>query len=224
LSTYVIRRAATAPPLDGDWDDRCWSKADVADISHFHPASSSHRPRTRAKVLYDDTGLHLFFTVSDQYVRCVRQNFQDQVCRDSCVEFFVQPEGSPGYFNFEFNCGGTMLLMYIVDPTREGSAFKDSISVASEWANLVRVRHSLPRRIEPEITTAINWNLQAHIPFRIFEPYIKSPVKMGNSATWRGNFYKCGDDTSHPHWASWNAIGDELNFHQPAKFGAQRFE
>ncbi|MCD6337129.1 MAG: hypothetical protein J7M01_02720, partial [Candidatus Marinimicrobia bacterium] len=33
-----------------------------------------------------------------------------------------------------------------------------------------------------------------------------------------GNLYKCGDKTSHPHWASWSPI-DKLNFHQPKHFG-----
>ena len=33
---------------------------------------------------------------------------------------------------------------------------------------------------------------------------------------WRANFYKCGDETSHPHWASWSPVG-RLDFHRPQR-------
>ncbi|MCH8859253.1 MAG: hypothetical protein IID54_06710 [Proteobacteria bacterium] len=39
------------------------------------------------------------------------------------------------------------------------------------------------------------------------------------STNWRGNFYKCGDKTSHPHWGMWSPITNRLSFHQPALFG-----
>ena len=42
--------------------------------------------------------------------------------------------------------------------------------------------------------------------------------------TWRGNFYKCADRSSHPHWASWSPLGEPLNFHTPQFFGPLRLE
>jgi hypothetical protein len=45
-------------------------------------------------------------------------------------------------------------------------------------------------------------------------------IEKGN--LWRANFYKCGDDTSHPHWAAWSPV-DELNFHLPRCFGRLGF-
>ena len=40
---------------------------------------------------------------------------------------------------------------------------------------------------------------------------------------WRGNFFKCVEENSHPHWASWSPV-DEFNFHLPQCFGVLRFE
>jgi len=40
---------------------------------------------------------------------------------------------------------------------------------------------------------------------------------------WRANCFKCADETSHPHWASWAPIGEALNFHQPQYFGVFHF-
>jgi cellulose/xylan binding protein with CBM9 domain len=61
------------------------------------------------------------------------------------------------------------------------------------------------------------------IPFAMMESYV-SATGDPRGQTWRGNLFKCGDETSHPHWASWAPIGQELNFHQPEKFGELRFE
>jgi len=41
-----------------------------------------------------------------------------------------------------------------------------------------------------------------------------------STKVFRGNFFKCGDETSHPHWASWSPISEELNFHRPETFGS----
>jgi len=67
----------------------------------------------------------------------------------------------------------------------------------------------------------VEWCLEYAIPVALFEAYAGS---LGNlaSQTWRGNFFKCADATSHPHWASWAPIGEELNFHQPEFFAPLR--
>jgi hypothetical protein len=46
--------------------------------------------------------------------------------------------------------------------------------------------------------------------------------KIGGQS-WRGNFFKCAEEISHPHWASWSPV-DELNFHLPRCFGTIHFE
>jgi hypothetical protein len=50
------------------------------------------------------------------------------------------------------------------------------------------------------------------------EPYC-GPLRPVRGQRWRANAFKCGDQTSHPHWASWAPIGEALNFHQPGRFG-----
>ena len=37
---------------------------------------------------------------------------------------------------------------------------------------------------------------------------------------WKANFYKCGDETLHPHFGCWNpVVAEEPNFHLPEFFG-----
>jgi len=49
------------------------------------------------------------------------------------------------------------------------------------------------------------------------------PLADPAGQTWRGNFYKCAEDNSHPHWASWAPIGERLNFHVPEHFAPLHF-
>ena len=49
--------------------------------------------------------------------------------------------------------------------------------------------------------------------------------KAGPGVTWRANFYKCADHTSHPHWLSWSVIGSgKFEFHVPEYFGTLEFK
>src|SRR5688572_16360107 len=122
---YRVRRVDAPPSLDAGAGEGLWSGAAVAAIANFHPSSSEHRPQSQVRMLHDGTSLYIQFHVAaDRFVRSIHTAYQDAVCQDSCVEFFVQPKPEGGYFNFELNCGGAMLLMYIEDPTLIGGAMR----------------------------------------------------------------------------------------------------
>jgi len=219
---YIIRKQLTRGARPADWADAAWQNAETLELKNFRPEGSDHRPRTSARVLYDERGIHGIYQVEDRFVRCVWTEYGNDVWKDSCVEFFVQPRPDRGYFNFEFNCGGAFLCYHIVDPTRTADGFKEFAPVPWEIARGVQVRSSLPRTVEPEITEPVTWTLQFFIPFALFEKLL-GPLGEIAGQTWRGNFYKCGDETSHPHWASWSPV-DEFNFHLPRCFGDVKCE
>jgi len=235
---YLVKKALSAPALDGQWDSEAWANAETLTIAWFHPRSSGHRPVTEARVLYTLEGIHVIFRVQDRYVLSTRTEYQSQVCSDACVEFFLQPlpgidpnhritagKPTPGYFNFEMNCGGTLLLRYVTNPARPD---KDSDLAAYEkvpWEQTSRIRvfHSMPATVAPEIQEAVEWVNQYFVPFALFEPYV-GPIGGVSGQVWYGNFYKCAEDCSHPHWATWAPIGEALNFHTPEYFAPLRLE
>jgi hypothetical protein len=218
---YILRLAAAAPALQAGWDDPIWRQAETLEIQHFRPESSDHRPHTSARMLFNTTGLYGIFRVHDRYVRCVRTQYHDEVWKDSCVELFAQPKPDRGYFNFEFNCGGAFLCCYITNPERAPGGFKEYAKVPADIGETIRVQASLPRRVEPEITVPVSWTLSFFIPFALFEHYL-GPLGTQAGQVWRGNLFKCAEENSHPHWASWSPV-DEFNFHRPSCFGSLRF-
>jgi hypothetical protein len=220
---YHVGRTEEPPAFSGNWSGGAWAGVSPLQVDYFHPAGSEHRPRTEAKVLYDDRHLYVLFRVQDRYVRAVAEGFQGPVWADSCAEAFLRPREDRGYFNFEMNCGGTLLLYYIEDPRRTEQGFASYTPVAADRAAEMRIYHSLPSRVDPEIGEPVEWHLEYSIPLSLFEAYVGEELNPAGER-WRGNFYKCGDETSHPHWASWAPIGEELNFHCPEYFGVLQFE
>jgi len=199
--------------------------ADVAPlaIEHFLSKSSVHRPRTTVQVCHDNERIRVRFTVVDCFVRAVSARYHDRIWCDSCVEFFVQPRLGAGYFNFEFSANSRFLISYITDPVRVPGGFKAFVKISEQEARAVEVKSSLGDGIiDPEIQAPLTWTLDAAIPISLLEHYV-GPLRPLTGRSWRGNFYKCGDETSHPHWASWSPITTGDSFHQPRYFGELTF-
>ena len=223
MPTYTVRRAVVPPEHRGAWQGPAWRAAETMRIGAFHPRSSDHHPAVEAALLYDADHLHALFRVQDRYVRSIHTAYDSDTYKDSCVELFVQPAGQPGYFALEVNCGGAFSLRYIEDPTRTADRFAKWARVSPALADTIRVSHSLPEVVDPELTAPVDWFVEVSWPFAVMEAYC-GPIRPVAGRRWRGNAFKCADDTSHPHWASWAPIGEALNFHQPGWFGALEFE
>lgn len=220
--TYTIRSCPAPPLLTADWEDPVWQAAETLQVGNFLPQSSDHHPETFARLLWDANGLHGIFLVRDRYVRCIRSNYFDQVWKDSCVEFFIQPKADGGYFNFEFNCGGAHLCCYITDWRLKDGWFAEALKLPASVGQRVQIKASLPHIVDPELTEPTDWTLQFFIPFNVLEEYI-GPLGNLRSQMWRGNFFKCAEEVSHPHWTAWSPVS-EFNFHLPKCFGEIRFE
>lgn len=220
--TYIVRRTRDVPALDGNWHSPVWQQAETLTVAHFRPESSAHYPHTQARLLHNDDTIFVLFRVQDAYVRSLQTEYCGPVCTDSCVEWFAQPRTDKGYINFEINCGGTLHCSYVADPTRTPDGFKSFEYVPQEWAQRIRIYHSLPTVVEPEHTGDIEWFVEYHVPLALFEHYTGTLGSL-SGREWRVNFYKCADHTSHPHWAAWSPV-QELNFHRPQDFAPMRFE
>lgn len=214
---YTVRKTASRPVLNGNWSAPVWQAAETLTVANVRPESSDHHPKVAARLLHSGTAIYGIYRVEDRYVRAAHQGFQAPVCRDSCVEFFCRPHVGIGYFNFEFNCGGALLCSYIRDWTRIGKAgFADFEMLGPEAPEAVDIFHSLPEKVDPEIAEPTVWTLQFAIPVSLLETYCGLLGDL-SGRTWTANLYKCGDETSHPHWLTWAPV-DALNFHLPNCF------
>ena len=67
-----------------------------------------------------------------------------------------------------------------------------------------------------------DWEIMIRIPVEVLT-YSKIKSLSGLKGT--ANFYKCGDETSIPHYVTWNPVKTkEPDYHRPEFFGQIQFE
>ncbi|MCM1292999.1 MAG: carbohydrate-binding family 9-like protein [Bacteroides sp.] len=166
-----------------------------------------YKPLTAISIAHSGTTLYIDYAVRCNYLRAVNHTNNSSVHQDSCVEFFVCPDGQLPYYNFEFNCIGTIHAACRQD-RHNGTPLSD--------AQLDKVRRypSVGTRPFEEMQGMFMWNLLVAIPFEVMNvKYEGKPVNM------KGNFYKCADLTAAPHFLSWAPINTpEPDFHRPEFF------
>ena len=67
-----------------------------------------YHPVTIFSMCYSKDYIYIDFFVRGNYLRAVNYTNNSPVCEDSCVECFLSVPGSGEYWNFEFNCIGTI--------------------------------------------------------------------------------------------------------------------
>jgi hypothetical protein len=218
---YKIKRIIGSHENMGSWGTSPWQDIPIGLLGHFMGNRPEHFPKTELKMAYDGTSVFVMFRVEDRYIRATAMQHQESVCGDSCVEFFFSPgpDVSQGYFNLEINCGGTLLFHF--HPFSDRGNF---IELPLALCNRIQCRHSLPQIIDQEIQDAVTWTVSFRIPMDVLQEYIQ-PVLPAPGAVWCGNFYKCADATSHPHWLTWTPVdAPRPDFHLPHFFGTLEFE
>ncbi len=143
---------------------------------------------------------------ADPKITCYQPD--DLVYNDSCMEVFLNcfPELSEAkYLNVEMNAAGTALCAF---------------GTATDRHFLLQM--GLP---QPVVTASRGsdendnyWQLRCVIPENLLEALYQRPCRFAPGDRLRGNFYKCGDETASPHWASWSPVS-AVRFHCPEEFG-----
>lgn len=173
------------------------------------PVKYPYKPFCRFKATRSADSLFIYFHISEKNIRAIHDTDQQPVWQDSCVEFFCQHPFEDEYFNFEFNCIGTCLAT-----KRKGRDTDVKPLSASDMKSVKRFA-SLGDKPFDEQSGYFEWELTVEIPFKLMEINTADIPQ-----TLRGNFYKCGDETSDPHYISWNPVETENpDFHRPDFFG-----
>ena len=182
--------------------DPAWSLAQVQRIEEY-PWKSEERPyspeKVEFRVLHDGSSLYVRFDTWEEEVRATYTVPNDPVCRDSCVEFFFQPDNADGrYLSFEINPLGTLLIGL-------GNGIHDIVYLPDDRSQF---------KIET-YREAHHWQVCYEIP----ETFMRKFYNV-LSAQIKGNFMKCADDSAKPHHGCWSKIVmPHPAFHVPQFFG-----
>lgn len=171
----------------------------------------SYKPSVEFAIAYNDNNIFLKYYVAENSIRAVNTAINSAVWEDSCVEFFIRFEDDNAYYNFEFNCIGTVLVGY-------GDSKVGRLLLPEELISNIICRSVI---VKDPSSTNVHWELTIAIPNTLFF-YNKIDSLKGKRCA--ANFYKCGDQLPVPHFISWsNILSSEPNFHLPEFFGAIHF-
>ena len=107
------------------------------------------------------------------------------VCTDSCLEFFFKPDPHDvNYINFEVNPKCVM-----------------HIGLGKDRYNRLLIDEPRETFCAESEANEGDWWLKYDIPDAFLLKYFKEIAPAS-----RANFYKCGDLTDHPHYASWAPV------------------
>ncbi len=214
----TIQKKSIHLPLITELDD-CQTADDVVSMLEArgkrHSISSlnwpdlfDYAPLTTFTTAHSQTAIYIDFFVRCNYLRAENYVNQSPVSQDSCVEFFVSPTCDNHYWNFEFNCIGTINASH-------RSERKNPTRLSQDELSRIRVSGSCGTRPFREMEGIFGWNLLVAIPLDLIGiKYEGTPLTM------TANFYKCASATSAPHYLSWNPVNSERpDFHRPEDFG-----
>src|SRR5688572_10595175 len=161
--TYRVMAIREQITIDGKWDKPIWEKVKPVKIENRMGEEPRFRPRTEAKMLYDEANVYVIFRVHDKFVKSTVTSYNGHVSGDSCVEFFFSPNSAEPthYFNLEINAGGTPLIFFITNP------WKNFVKLPDELISKIEIAHSLPAVVDPEIEEEITWTIECRIPLEM---------------------------------------------------------
>ena len=175
-----------------------------------------YKPDVKFRIAHNNDQIWLKFYVTEDNILAQRTQTNSATHRDSCVEFFIDPQQNGNYYNFEFNCIGVTHLAY--GPSGRERKFIDPELIQQK----IKTVSSLGTTSFEEKRGGHSWDMTVVIPAEIFVH--EKNFQIGGLTT-NANFYKCGDDTTEKHYLTWNPVGGERpNFHQPSFFGKLVFE
>ena len=193
-------------PVGTTADSVDWNAIPAAPVDNFFWLEG-HTPATAARLVYvEGFGFLLRMTCAEKEPLRRYRQYNDPVYTDSCLEFFCDWLGDGRYINLEMNPKGTLLSCIGAD--RHARTPIADLSGGEIFT------------VKGEILDGC-WQVTAAIPTALLCRILDvETIPFGKGYTFRGNFYKCGDETPVPHYGMWNPVGTERpDFHRPDYFG-----
>ncbi|MFR8012544.1 MAG: carbohydrate-binding family 9-like protein [Clostridia bacterium] len=184
----------------------CFETAPCAQLDSFHwEAELPYRPKTSAQLCAVRGGGIYYRAFTDETdLRAVGTQRDDPVYEDSCLELFLNPfpEQSDCYINVEVNPNGAFLCQF--GPERENRRWVRDLTELAPEVHAFRENGG--------------WGITVHLGEDFLQALYGADYHT-QKRTMRGNFYKCGDRTDHPHYGAFAPVSTlPPGFHNPECF------
>ncbi len=233
---YTVLRASGTITIDGNDDEKDWSKAPWTELFTDIESGADSNPlrKSHCKMLWDDDYLYLFARLDETNLWASLTQHDSQVFQDNAFEMFIDPSGSNfNYFEFQINAYGTVWDLFMPKPYRNGGKNLTTWDLKD-----LKKAIQLNGTINNPLDTDKGWSIELAIPFKSVSLNGNKPPKTGT--IWRMNFSRVQWDidtlngsyfrrkdpnTGKPmaeHYNVWSPQGI-VNLHYPERWGYIQF-
>ncbi len=197
MSAYVVKRVEKPD----------WTEIEAVELVH-QPWLEPCDVAAKAQACHDGENLYIRMEAEEKDILATLTGPLDQVCNDSCLEFFFAPKADDiRYFNFELN---KLCNAYV--------------GFGGERKTRVRQILKNPQETLAAVSfdTEKGWGIEYRVPASFIQMYMPEFRLEGEAAC---NFYKCGDKTKIRHYLAWAPLSSEKpDYHRRQDFGRMIFE
>lgn len=182
----------------------------------IEPWSITLQPSCEAafSISHFNHGICIRYSISEPFISAKKRKINDEVHQDNCVEFFIALGNDTDYYNFEFNCLGSIKAAFGKDRYNRCSLPIEELSKLHESME-ISIDNTLDNK-------QIKWSLKVVLGQDVF---VHHSEQLFDGLTCSANFTKCGDALPNPHFLSWVGLSSATpDFHQPLSFGKLIFE
>jgi len=212
LPRYEVKRASSAPTIDGKLDEAAWGQASAPiGLQFLWDSQTGAKQKTAARLLWDAQALYIGFDVDDADITARFLQRDDPTYRDDAVEIFINPDPKQEavYYGFEMNARG-VLYDYLNYNSR--TLFKRFDATGVKIATVIRGTLNVPG------DTDQGWTLEAAIPWANFEELSRRPPVAG--AVWKANVNRWDGVEPARRMSIWSDPQNTTSWpHVPARFG-----
>ena len=201
--------------ITGDGSSDTWKNTEWIDIVHQGPDPSGYR--TKARVLYSETGIYFLFDCEDKKLTAsLMGDFLNLFTEDVVEVFLWTDESFPVYFEYELSPLDYELPIII--PNYNGKFYGWQ---PWHYEGDRRTRHATSTLGGEKLSGGIvsGWRAEFFIPYKLLVPLNQVPPVSGTK--WRVNMYRIDYDNATTHFA-WQEISK--SFHEYNNFGTFIFE
>lgn len=216
VPTYFCRRATGQIQIDGKLDEKDWPRAEEVRFLDNSGSGEFLRPRTTAKMLWNDEYLYVAFVAQDSDIYATMTKRDDHLWTEEVVEVFVGREDI--YLEIEVNPLNTLFDARIDLRGQKGRPTFDVDAAANanfDIKHRVVVRGTLTNRKD----TDDSWTVELAIPHTALDGIQPIPPKKGDA--WRINLYRIDKSREGGRMRESGGAWSPTKgwFHNPPRFG-----
>ncbi|MCD6499805.1 MAG: carbohydrate-binding family 9-like protein [Deltaproteobacteria bacterium] len=213
---YVVRKATGPIVLDGKAREADWQKAPFTELFVNSMNGSAMPLKTRAKMLWDDKNLYVFFDCEDPDVWAAIKKHDGALWTQEMVELMIDADGNGAtYIELQANAAGAIFDSYLPRYRQNQNDWESGMKVA------VSVQGTLNKKGDKDK----GWTVELALPLTSVVGRSKAKVAIPpkSGTTWRANMFRMDVPKGRARMAMAWSPPLKGDFHVLNRFGALVF-